>query len=32
MADAFVGCVFLFLFTWAVCAPLFHKFHRERHA
>ena len=30
--DALVGCAFLFLFTWAVCAPLFRKFHRERHA
>jgi hypothetical protein len=30
--DALVGCAFLFLFTWAVCAPLFREFHRERHA
>lgn len=30
--DALVGCLFLFLFTWALCAPLFRKFHRERHA
>jgi hypothetical protein len=30
--DALVKCVLLFLFTWALCAPLFRKFHRERHA
>jgi hypothetical protein len=32
--DLIVGAVFLFLFTWGVCAPLFRKFHhqRERHA
>jgi hypothetical protein len=32
LMDALVGCAFLMLFTWAVCAPLFRKFHRERHA
>jgi hypothetical protein len=32
--DLLVGGVFLFLFIWGACAPLFRKFHyrREKHA
>ncbi len=32
LGDALVGCVFLFLFVWGICAPAFRKFHRVRPA